>query len=75
MIRDHILEIVEREIPKTEAILEMEININEIQESTSQILRQQLGHEQRENDINNFKQFNEKYKKLIQTDKEKELED
>ncbi len=71
IIRDNNFEVINREIPKTEAALEMEINVNEMITDLLKILDQKGGIEKFDKDTNDFLEFNKIYKKLIRTDEER----
>ena len=69
-VNESVGEIVNRENPKIEAALEMEININEMTKDLLEILERQDKIEEYKNNIQDFKDFSAKYKTLIRSDEE-----
>lgn len=72
MVKDSVYEIINRENPKIEAALEMEINVNEMVKDILEILERQDKFDEYENNIQDFRDFKIKYESLIRTDDERD---
>lgn len=77
LINNNIIEIVERENPKLQALVEMEINVKEASKDVLDFLKLELpaGKEGFSANIADFAKFEKQYGELATTDKEKELAD